>query len=136
VKFADTSWWVAWSLPGDGRHSDALVMLAHLGPAEQVLTTNLVVGETWTFLRRKDGHRTALAFLDRIDALQQQSKLALHRITVDQEEKAWAWLRKHVERTYSFVDATSFQVMRDRRLREALALDQDFEAAGFLELRP
>jgi predicted nucleic acid-binding protein len=48
-------------------------MLAHLGSAEQVLTTNLVVGETWTLLRRKDGHRTALAFLDRVGALQQQS---------------------------------------------------------------
>jgi predicted nucleic acid-binding protein len=34
------------------------------------------------------------------------------------------------------LDATSFQVMRDRRLREALAFDQDFVAAGFLELRP
>lgn len=111
-------------------------MLAHLGPAEQVLTTNLVIGETWTFLRRKDGHRTALAFLDRIDALQHQSKLALHRITIDQEDQAWAWLRKHHERSYSFVDATSFQVMRDRRLREALAFDQDFATAGFLELRP
>jgi len=136
VKFADTSWWVAWSLPGDQRHSDALAILTHLGPAEHALTTNLIVGETWTFLRRKDGHRTALAFLDRIDALRRQSKLALHRITVDQEEKAWAWLRKHDERAYSFVDATSFQVMRDRRLREALAFDQDFAAAGFVELRP
>jgi predicted nucleic acid-binding protein len=65
-------------------------MLAHLGSAEQVLTTNLVVGETWTFLRRKDGHRTALAFLDRIGALQQQSKLVVHRVTFDQEDKAWA----------------------------------------------
>ena len=136
MKFADTSWWVAWSLPGDQRHSDALAMLAHLGPVEQALTTNPIVEETWTFLRRKDGHRTALAFLDRIEALQQQSKLALHRITIDQEDKAWAWLRKHDERSYSFVDATSFQVMRDRRLREALAFDQDFAAAGFLELRP
>ena len=37
MKLADTSWWVAWSLPGEGRHNDALQMLAHLGPAEQVL---------------------------------------------------------------------------------------------------
>lgn len=111
-------------------------MLAHVGPTEQVLTTNLVVGETWTFLRRKDGHRIAPAFLDRIEALEQQSKLAHHRVTIDQADRAWAWLRKHDERTYSFVDATSFQVMRDRRLREALAFDQVFTAAGFLELRP
>ncbi len=136
MKFADTSWWVAWSLPGDGRHGDALALLDHLGSSEQVLTTNLIVGETWTFLRRKDGHATALAFRDRIDALAELTKLTVHRVTSKQEDKAWDWLRKHDERAYSFVDATSFQVMRDRRLREALAFDQDFAAAGFLELRP
>lgn len=136
MKFADTSWWVAWCLPGDGRHGDAVALLDHLGANEQVLTTNLIVGETWTFLRRKDGHATAIGFIDRIDALDQRAKLTVHRVTSEQENKAWDWLRKHDERTYSFVDATSFQVMRDRRLREALAFDQDFAAAGFLEVRP
>ena len=101
-----------------------------------MLTTNLIVGETWTFLRRKDGHPTALAFLDRVHLLGEQARLTVHRVTAEQEDKAWGWLRKHDERTYSFVDATSFQVMRDRRLREALAFDQDFAAAGFLELLP
>ena len=136
MKFADTSWWVAWSLPGDRRHQEALALLNHLGSSEQVLTTNLVVGETWTFLRRKDGHPSALGFLDRVGVLEQQAKLTIHRVGSSQEEKAWDWLRKHDERTYSFVDATSFQVMRDRRLREVLAFDQDFAAAGFVELRP
>ena len=111
-------------------------MLSHLGPTEQVLATNLVVGETWTFLRRKDGHRNAVGFLDRVEALQAQSKLTIHRVTAEQEQKAWGWLRKHDERSYSLVDATSFQVMRDRRLREALAFDHDFTVAGFIELRP
>lgn len=111
-------------------------MLAHLGPAELVLSTNLVVGETWTFLRRRDGHRSSVAFVDTVGVLQEQSKLTVHRVTIEQEAKAWGWLRRHDERAYSFVDATSFEVMRDRRLREALAFDQDFAAAGFLELRP
>ncbi len=62
--------------------------------------------------------------------------MTLHRVTVEQEDKAWGWLRKHDERAYSFVDATSFEVMRSGRLREALAFDQDFSAAGYLELRP
>jgi predicted nucleic acid-binding protein len=136
VKFADTSWWVSWSLPGDSRHRDALAMLSHLGPAEQTLTTNLVVGETWTFLNRKVGHPAAVAFIDRVDRLQAPSKLTVHRVTGDQEARAWRWLRRHEERTYSFVDATSFEVMSSRRLREALAFDQDFAAAGFVELRP
>jgi predicted nucleic acid-binding protein len=132
VRFADTGWWVAWALPGDARHGRALEMLASLGRTEQVLTTNLVVSESWTFLRRKDSHRTAVALLDRLATLQDADRVVVHRVTEDQEAGAWDWLRKHDERTYSFVDATSFRVMRDRRLREALAFDQDFAAAGFI----
>lgn len=136
MKFADTSWWVAWALPRDARHDAALAMLEGLGRGEQVLTTNLVVGESWTFLRRKDSHRSAVALLDRIDALTDHEHLVLHRVTDEQELAAWEWLRKHDERGYSFVDVTSFRVMRDRRLREALAFDHDFAAAGFVEVRP
>lgn len=50
--------------------------------------------------------------------------------------EAWGWLARHDERPYSFVDATSFALMRRRRLREALAFDGDFAAAGFVEVRP
>ena len=136
MKFADTGWWVAWSLPKDQRHHAALSMLGRLGSTEQVLTTDLVVGETWTFLRRKDSHRVAVAFLDRVDALVDQGRLVCHRVTTDQADDAWTWLRKRDERVYSYVDATSFRVMRDRRLREALAFDNDFAAAGFVEVQP
>lgn len=125
---------MAWALPRDVRHDDALAMLDALGRSEQILTTNLVAGEAWTFLRRRDSHRTALAFLDRLDALSRAERLVVHRVTEDQEVAAWDWLRKHDERVYSYVDATSFRVMRDRRLREALAFDQDFAAAGFVEV--
>lgn len=135
MKFADTGWWVAWALPGDARHASALTMLGALGRSEQILTTNLVAGETWTFLRRMDGHRTAVAFLDRLDTLRSAARLVVHRVTDEQEGAAWEWLRKHDEREYSYVDATSFRVMRDRRLREALAFDQDFAAAGFVEVQ-
>jgi predicted nucleic acid-binding protein len=110
-------------------------MLATIGRSEQVLTTNLVVGESWTFLRRKDSHRTALTFLDRVDTLREAARLVMHRVTEDQERVAWEWLRRRDERVYSFVDATSFRVMRDRRLREALAFDRDF-AAGRVRRSP
>ncbi len=36
----------------------------------------------------------------------------------------------------SFVNATSFAVMRRRRLREAMAFDGDSAAAGFVEAQP
>ena len=48
----------------------------------------------------------------------------------------WAWLRRHDERVCSFVDATSFVVMRRERVGEVLAFDGHFSAAGFIEVRP
>ena len=58
--------------------------------------------------------------------------------TVDEaiNERAWEWLRRHDERSYSYVDATSFEIMRRERITEALAFDGDFSAAGFIEVRP
>ena len=50
--------------------------------------------------------------------------------------KALAWLRRRDERAYSYVDATSFILMKAMRIRSALAFDGDFTSAGFVELRP
>ena len=136
MKFADTSWWVAWANKVDSRHSIALSLFAQLGSSEQVLTTNQVVGETWTYLNRNVGHVAAVGFVDRVGALEANGQVQVHSVTSAQESSACTWLRRHDERAYSFVNATSFQVMRDRRLREALAFDQNFPAAGFIELRP
>ena len=52
------------------------------------------------------------------------------------DERAWEWLARHDERQYSYVDATSFEIMRRERINEALAFDGDFSAAGFVEVRP
>lgn len=136
MKFADTGWWVAWALPSDSRHADAVAMRRRAGRAEQILTTNHVVGETWTFLRRRAGHATGIAFLDRVEALKSGHGLVVAHVTGEQEQRAWRWLRAHDDREYSFVDATSFEVMRERRLREALAFDGDFSAAGFVQVLP
>lgn len=136
MKFTDTSWWYALMADRDQRHEAATRLLRSIAAGEQLLTTNLVLGEAWTLFRARASHTSAVGFRDRIDAFVRASLLVAHRVTEDQEAAAWEWLRRHDERAYSFVDATSFQVMRDRRLREALAFDGDFAAAGFVELRP
>jgi predicted nucleic acid-binding protein len=56
-------------------------------------------------------------------------------VSPDLETAALRWLLRHDEREYSFVDATSFVLMRSPRIRDALAFDGDFTAAGFRELR-
>jgi predicted nucleic acid-binding protein len=131
VIFVDTSFWVAVQVLRDAHHEDAVALL-RLHAGEPLATTNHVRGETWTFLRRRAGHSPAVHFLD---ALDRSSRIEVLGIDDDIEQEALRWLRRHDEREYSFVDATSFAVMRRRRLREALAFDGDFTAAGFVELR-
>ena len=99
---------------------------------DAMVSTNHVIGESWTFLRRRAGHQPAVAFLD---AVERSTHLAVVHADQDLEIEAARWLRRHDEREYSFVDAVSFAFMRRRRLAEALAFDGDFAAAGFVELR-
>ena len=132
MRFVDTSFWFSLQDRLDRRHGQAAA-LAVTQARERLLTSNHVVGETWTLTRRRLGHACAVGFLDRLGALRN-----LEVASADEalESEAWAWLRRRDERRYSFVDATSFAMMRRRRIREALAFDGDFAAAGFVELRP
>jgi predicted nucleic acid-binding protein len=131
LRFADTSFWYAYQDRSDTHHGDALSLVKR--GAGRVVTSNLVLGETWTLLRRRGGHPAALGFLDRVNQLPEVEVLRVDEVI---EAYACHWLRSHDERMYSFVDATSFALMRRRRIREALAFDADFTAAGFVEVRP
>ena len=130
--FVDTSFWVGLHNGRDHRHRDAAALLEQHASAP-LLTSDQVRGETWTFLRRRGGHRAAVAFLDVLDA---SPRVSVERITPEDQDLALTWLRQHADRAYAFVDATSFAVMRRRRLRDAFAFDGDFAAAGFAGLRP
>ena len=128
--FVDTSFWIAATTEGDAHHDEAR-RLSRSADA-LLVTTNHVRGETWTFLNRRHGHGAAVAFLDRIS---RALRLRIEFVSRTLEEEALRWLCERDEREYSFVDATSFAVMRSLRIREALSFDGDFAAAGFTELR-
>ena len=69
------------------------------------------------------------------DPLDASPRVEVRQVAPRLELEALSWLRRHDERVYSFIDATSFAVMRALRLTHALAFDSDFSAAGFEELR-
>ena len=130
MRFVDTGFWVALLVPRDRHHAEA-TRIWH-GDSRLLISSNHVVGETWTFLRRKAGHEVAVSFLD---ALEASPRVVVVHAGTDIENEARLWLRRHDERVYSFVDAVSFEVMRRRRLHEALTFDGDFTAAGYTEVR-
>ncbi len=125
--FVDTSFWTAFRDRRDDRHGSATRRLKAVGEHE-LITTNNVRGETWTLLRARAGHAAAIDFLDHLERSQ---RLSVVRVDEELERDALAWLRRHDELPYSFVDATSFAVMRAKHIRSALTFDDDFVAAGF-----
>jgi uncharacterized protein len=127
--FADTSFWAALGNIADDRHEDAKRLWA--GKPSVVVTSNHVMGETWTLLNRRCGHRVAASAA----AIRHSAVVRVEHVTAELEEEAWQWLDKRDEREYSFVDATSFALMRKKRISQAYAFDDDFSAAGFVAVR-
>ena len=65
--FVDSSFWIGLSDELDGRHAEAIDLL-RLQDRAQLVTTNHVLGETWTFLRKRHRHAVAMKFLDRVES--------------------------------------------------------------------
>jgi len=89
------------------------------------------VGETYTLLRISKGYREAKRFLDR---LAQSGKLERLFITENLERHSYEILHRYTDHPFSYVDATSFALMRQQRIRHALAFDSHFATAGFLRI--
>ncbi len=132
MRFIDTSAFYALADPGDSRHADAVALL-RMDEHRSLLTTDRVLEETWTLLGRRKGHGVAVRVLRGLRASRRLRRLD---VDLDLAAQAWAWLERHDERRYSFVDASSFAAMRREGVHEACAFDGDFTAAGFVELRP
>ena len=97
------------------------------------MTTNLVVAEMQILLSRFRGGDEGLRFLE---SLYQDA--SHHVVFVDRDLERAAidrWLRRFNDQRLSLADAASFEVMKARGIRQALAVDEHFVLAGY-ELVP
>lgn len=128
--FLDTSAWFAALSPRDQYHARAAEGYRRAVAARAPLvTTNLVVAEMHVLLTRGRGAATGLRFLDDL------ARDPLHEVvwvTRELERRAVdGWLRRFGEHGLSLAHAVGFEVMRERGLRTAFAIDRHFAVAGF-----
>lgn len=130
--FVDTGAWFATQVVDDARHEEAAGALRGLIALPIVLvTTNHVVGETYTLLRVTRGYDACRRFLESLDETTRLEKVF---VSQDLERRAFGLLARYRGHDFSFVDATSFAVMRAERIRHAFAFDSHFATAGFLRV--
>jgi uncharacterized protein len=130
--FIDTGAWFATQVTDDEHHAVAADSLRALLSRPRILvTTNHVIGETYTLLHVACGHVEAVRF---VDLIQETTRLERVFVTARLEAQAFELLRRFSDQDFSFVDATSFAVMRAQRIRYAFAFDKHFSTAGFLRI--
>jgi predicted nucleic acid-binding protein len=130
--FVDTGAWFALQATDDSYHRIASETLeALLEVAQTLVTSNVVIGETYTLLRLSKGYRQAKRFLD---ATAHSERLECVFLTTALERTAYEILHQYSGHPFSYVDATSFALMRDQKIRYAFAFDAHFATAGFFRI--
>ena len=128
--FVDTSAWYPIAVPSHPDHEIlAGALAAEVRRGRRIVTTNLVVAETYALLLSRTRREAALAFLRAV----RQPPNELVTATAELENRAIThWLERYDDQDFSFADAVSFETMASRGIREALTLDRHFSAAGFV----
>lgn len=127
--FVDTSAWYALIDRREESHRTTSGLVRRLvADGVRLVSTDYVLDESYTLARARSGTEAALALLDMIEGT---SALDIEWIGSERFDRAVALFRRYHDQTVSFTDCTSFAVMRERGLTDALTWDQHFRIAGF-----
>jgi uncharacterized protein len=129
--FVDTGAWYASAVPDDDNHQSARQWLE--SNAQPLLTTDYVVDETLTLLKRR-GH-TPLA-LEMGEALFTGELAEIVLISEDDVRQAWRTFRQFRDKDWSFTDCTSKVVIERLRVAQAFVFDHHFRQFGSVSVVP
>lgn len=128
--FVDTSAWFSLMSAGDRRHAQVRSVHARLyGEGTLFITSSLVLGELYTLLSARANAAGFWTFRERILL---SDRVRVLDLAPEQLDAAFLLLQRRKDKSYSFVDATSFVLMRDERIDTALTLDRHFAQEGFM----
>lgn len=130
--FVDTNGWIALSNKRDQLHQAAIATNRTLLRAGvRYVTSNFVLDETYTGLLGKGGHAIAVSFGE---GVRRANTIQVVHVNEELEEEAWNLFKRYSDKEFSFTDCTSFIIMRQLKVIEALTSDHHFEQAGFTVL--
>lgn len=127
--FVDTSAWVALADKDDSNHKKAAAVYPSLLQNQKgLITSNLIISETYVLLLNELGHQAAMNFLERIKASPRILKMYSYE---DLERDAAEILGQYDDQDFSYADAVSFVIMKRQKMRKAFCFDKHFRTAGF-----
>lgn len=130
LVFVDTSAWIMLLNKAETHHQAAVETYNEMSKATLVVS-NLVVGETYTWLRKKSGYDKGLLFLKVIAEKNELNQLKIIYSEPVLEKQAIQLLEKYREHEFSYADAVSFCIMQNLGVKQAFTYDRHFIIAGF-----
>lgn len=131
--FVDTSAWLALADDRDRYHGAARAFARRLARGEfgKQVTTNYVLTETVTIVRRRLGIASALRVAN---GLEGSGEVRILWIEPVHHREAMQLLSANEDKEWSVTDCASFVVMKALELHRAFTFDHDFAQAGFQTL--
>jgi predicted nucleic acid-binding protein len=128
--FVDTTVWVSGIDSSDALHEDGSAVLEALaeGRLASAVTTDFVLDETLTLLKRRGGKLEAIARA--VDSI--LSSAVVDLIYVDEALFGQALYTYKKYEKLSFTDAVTLTVMQRRKIREIFSHDTDFDIKGIV----
>lgn len=94
----------------------------------QPVITNFVFNESITLVRFKLGIEASIEFGQ---SLLDSTTIKKMSVTDDIEKRAWKVFSKYKDKDFSFVDCTSFVVMKELNISKVFTFDKHFKQFGF-----
>ena len=130
--FVDTNGWVGLKHRGDSFWQAATDLnAALLSGGARYVTSNFVLDESYTLLLLRVGHRVAVELGEEIRA---SRLVTVVHVSEELEDEAWSLFKRYSDKEFSFTDCTSFVIMEEKGMKEALTADHHFRQAGFRSL--
>jgi uncharacterized protein len=127
--FVDTSAWVALADKDDTHHKKAASIFSSLlKNYRSLISSNLIIAETYILILKELGHKAALSFLEGVRTSPRIMKIYSNEEAEAEAEKI---LRKYEDQQFSYTDAVSFAIMEERKIKQAFSFDKHFLVAGF-----
>ncbi|MDX2231856.1 MAG: PIN domain-containing protein [Leptolyngbyaceae cyanobacterium bins.349] len=132
--FVDTSGWASLFIPTELLHPKALqVFQLARQQRYEIVTTNYIIAELVSLLdSRMRAPRSQL--FQYVDVIRDDANLNLVHIDPAIDAAAWMLCKTRPDKNWSLVDCTSFVIMEQLGVQQAMTTDQHFEQAGFLRL--
>lgn len=132
--FVDTSGWAYLLDRSSELHRDVSSMYQQiLSQQRSFVTSNYIIAELVALLtsRSRISRQQLIKF---IDALKLAPHIEILNVDPDMDAASWTLLKRYSDKEWSLVDASSFVIMKQHGITEAITTDHHFTQAGFIKL--